>query len=179
MAERRYWGVMFWSPFGALGPLGIGWLDGGWPPARYPGEPGRAMLFLARREARAWCQQKAAFYSKYPDGHVCRAWRFRPVKVREHVTVWLTAEKFDPTRQTCKACGRPDKFDFHVPDTVWTAVVPAELTNRVVCLGCFDGFAREKGVAYGSSLTTLFFAGDQAAIEFKTVRKVAATRGQG
>lgn len=83
---------------------------------------------------------------------------------------YVGAEKFDPTRQTCKACGRPDKFDFHVPDTVWTAVVPAELTNRVVCLGCFDGFACEKGVAYGSSLTTLFFAGDQAAIEFKTAR---------
>jgi hypothetical protein len=23
-----------------------------------------------------------------------------------------------PLQQTCKACGQPDKFDFHVPDEI-------------------------------------------------------------
>jgi hypothetical protein len=51
-------------------------------------------------------------------------------------------------RQTCKACGRPDKFDFTLPDEVWAAVVPPELVNRVVCLFCFDEFAQAKQVPY-------------------------------
>lgn len=79
-------------------------------------------------------------------------------------------------RQTCKACYRPDKFDFHVPDAVWRTVVPAELWNRVVCLGCFDDFASEKGVAYTKNLTTLFFAGERAAIEFRAIWAVDAPR---
>jgi hypothetical protein len=71
-------------------------------------------------------------------------------------------------RQTCKACGRPDKFDFSVPDRLWAAVVPPALLERVVCLGCFDEFAREAGVDYSGELTTLYFAGDQAAFVFRT-----------
>jgi hypothetical protein len=71
-------------------------------------------------------------------------------------------------RQTCKACGRPDKFDFHVPDRVWAAVVPASLRNRVVCLYCFDSFAHAKGVEYGKHIHTLYFAGDAANLIFST-----------
>lgn len=72
-------------------------------------------------------------------------------------------------RQTCKACLRPDKFDFHVPDDVWAAVVPPTLINRVVCLDCFDRFAREKNIPYAHCLDTLYFAGDQAVMMFRTV----------
>jgi hypothetical protein len=70
-------------------------------------------------------------------------------------------------RQTCKSCGRRDKFDFNVPDSLWAAVVPTEFRNRVVCLACFDDFAREAGVDYSRDLTTLYFAGDRAAFVFK------------
>jgi hypothetical protein len=42
----------------------------------------------------------------------------------------MMAGMIDPRqRQTCKACGRPNKFDFHVPDKVWAAVVPPELVS--------------------------------------------------
>jgi hypothetical protein len=39
-------------------------------------------------------------------------------------------------------------------------------------LGCFDDFASEKGVAYAKNLTTLFFAGERAAIEFRAIGAV-------
>lgn len=70
-------------------------------------------------------------------------------------------------RQTCKACGRPDKFDFTVADGIWQAVVPVELQNRVVCLFCFDEFARSRDVDYSTSLHTLYFAGDRAVFQFR------------
>lgn len=75
-------------------------------------------------------------------------------------------------RQRCKACGRLDKFNFNVPDTVWAAVVPAHLRTRVVCLGCFDDFAERRGVPYAASLRSLWFAGDKAVFEFSVQRRV-------
>ena len=74
--------------------------------------------------------------------------------------------------QTCKACGRRDKFDFHVPDEVWEAVVPLRLRNRVVCLACFDGFACRKGINYASHLQALCFAGDRASFSFEVASAV-------
>lgn len=73
----------------------------------------------------------------------------------------------DSQRQTCKACHRPDKFNFHVPDQVWTEVVPPELRRLVVCLDCFDEFARRSGVEYASALSELWFAGDQACVKLR------------
>ncbi|PWE17005.1 hypothetical protein DDZ18_09885 [Marinicauda salina] len=70
-------------------------------------------------------------------------------------------------RQTCKACGRPDKFDYTIPDELWARIVPLTLQSRVVCLHCFDEFARERGVLYAASLTALYFAGDRAAFCFR------------
>jgi hypothetical protein len=67
-------------------------------------------------------------------------------------------------RQTCKACGWPDKFDFHLPDEVW--VVPPELVNRVVCLFCFDEFARQRGISYAKHIDRLYFAGDRGSFTF-------------
>ena len=70
-------------------------------------------------------------------------------------------------RQTCKACCQRDKFNFHVPDEVWAAVVPPELVNRVVCLACFDEFARQRDVSYAMHLRTLCFVGDRGSVLFR------------
>jgi hypothetical protein len=78
-------------------------------------------------------------------------------------------------RPRCKACGRDDKFDFHVPDAIWVAVVPHHLVTRVVCLGCFDDFAAERGVEYARSLNGVFFAGDRAAFELRPVSAVTVS----
>jgi len=72
----------------------------------------------------------------------------------------------DSQRQRCKVCGRIDKFDFHVPDEIWEAIVPLEYRNRVVCLSCFDKFAYHKKINYAPYLTTLYFAGECAAFRF-------------
>ena len=69
--------------------------------------------------------------------------------------------------QTCEACGNRDKFDFHVPDETWKAVVPTYLQNRVVCLSCFDDFAHAREINYAASVSLLYFAGDGAALEFR------------
>lgn len=61
--------------------------------------------------------------------------------------------------QTCKACGRQDKFNFDVPDELWARVVPDHLRNRVVCLSCFDRFAAEQDIDYASQLRELCFVG--------------------
>jgi hypothetical protein len=76
--------------------------------------------------------------------------------------------------QTCKACGNRDKFDFHVPDEIWKAVVPAHLQNRVVCLPCFDDFAHLRGINYAASVSALYFAGDGAAFEFQVTSAATA-----
>ena len=76
-------------------------------------------------------------------------------------------------RQMCKACGREDKFDFHVPDDIWKAVVPVRFRNRVLCLNCFDDYARRRQVDYAACLRTLYFAGDRAVFTFSTVSAVS------
>ena len=79
--DRRLWGV---ESDGA-GPLGMGWH---YREIRfYDGEPGRALLFTTRAAARRWCAQKHASYANRPVGDICRAWRFRAVRVRERITV--------------------------------------------------------------------------------------------
>ncbi len=77
-----------------------------------------------------------------------------------------TSWESNPQQQRCKACGRPDKFDFHVPDEVWAKVVPPQFQNHVVCLACFDSFAKAKGINYASDLKMLCFAGEKASFEF-------------
>ena len=69
--------------------------------------------------------------------------------------------------QTCKVCGRRDKFDFTVPDGLWKAVVGPEFDNRVVCLPCFDDLASERGIDYSQHLHAVYFSGEKAAFEFK------------
>ena len=76
-------------------------------------------------------------------------------------------------QQTCKACGQPDKFDFTLPDEVWRAILPAAFWDRVVCLFCFDEYARERNIDYADSLSMLYFAGSKAAFEFRAVKGVS------
>lgn len=73
-------------------------------------------------------------------------------------------------QQRCKVCWNADGFDFHVPDDVWSAVVPPELVNRVVCLACFDKLASEAAVDYAPHLQCLYFAGVTVGFEFAVRR---------
>jgi hypothetical protein len=68
---------------------------------------------------------------------------------------------------TCKVCGRPEKFDFYVLDEIWHAIVPPKYRGKVVCLSCFDDFAKEKDINYSSALQDLCFAGEKATFRFK------------
>jgi len=83
----------------------------------------------------------------------------------------------DVCRQTCKACQQPDKFDFSVTDELWARVVPEPYLDHVVCLYCFDEFAREAGVPYADAIGTLYFAGDRAILTFQAVRAVDPIAG--
>jgi len=68
--------------------------------------------------------------------------------------------------QRCKVCGNRDKFDFHVTEEIWSEIVPLQYQNRVVCLSCFDDFAKEKGIQYKDALDELCFAGDMENLNF-------------
>lgn len=76
------------------------------------------------------------------------------------------------SRQRCRFCGRPVKFNFHVPDAVWHMVVPDVFEGAALCLFCFDAFAEARGIEYASSLDELWFAGDKAVFEFLVVRRI-------
>jgi hypothetical protein len=76
-------------------------------------------------------------------------------------------------QQTCKSCGRVACFNFHLPDWLWQKVLPKRLWNRVVCLCCFDSFARKKHVDYSRHLESLYFAGSQAMFEFRVTKALA------
>lgn len=82
-------------------------------------------------------------------------------------------------QQRCKECGLADRFNFNLPDEIWDAVVPIRLRNRVVCLSCFDGFAREKGIAYAEHLHILYFAGEAAVfiLQVLQARDLTVTSG--
>lgn len=97
-------------------------------------------------------------------GRVMEHFVILPVRwFRFHCRAWRDM------RQRCKVCGCRDKFNFHVPDDLWERVVPPRYRNRVVCLACFDDFAKRRGVAYATSLETVYFAGDKACLELKVV----------
>jgi len=68
-------------------------------------------------------------------------------------------------QQTCKICGRPDKFDFNVPDDIWQMVIPKQYQNHVVCLTCFDDFACKANIPY--HLQTLYFVGNKQTFIFQ------------
>ena len=72
----------------------------------------------------------------------------------------------NPRQLTCKVCHRPEKFDFYVPDEVWVSVVPIEYQGKVVCLCCFDDFAKDKDINYSRALQDLCFVGQKATFRF-------------
>lgn len=72
-------------------------------------------------------------------------------------------------QQYCAVCKCQDKFNFNVPDPVWREVVPNTYQNAVVCLPCFDEFARERNIDYSDSITTLYFAGRKASFKFAAI----------
>jgi hypothetical protein len=72
-------------------------------------------------------------------------------------------------RQKCSVCHCEDKFNYYVPDELWCEIVPPANHRKVVCLPCFDAFARRQGIDYADSIETLYFAGDQASFKFQTV----------
>ena len=78
-------------------------------------------------------------------------------------------------RKLCGAGGRPDKFEYHVPDDIWERVVPTALRNRSVRLVCFDDFAAMRRVNYARHLAvSLRFVGDAATFEFEMRRARAS-----
>ncbi len=75
-------------------------------------------------------------------------------------------------QQTCKACGRPDKFNFSVRDDIWERVVPEKLRSNVVCLSCFDDFAHRRGVNYAGALGERFyFVGSRGSFVFQPIQR--------
>jgi len=72
--------------------------------------------------------------------------------------------------QRCKVCGCADKFDFQIKTETRKQVLPKEYHNRVVCLSCFDDFAKKKEIDYSTSLEALYFAGDKNGFDFKVVK---------
>lgn len=73
---------------------------------------------------------------------------------RIHIRSWFTMQ------QRCKVCGCRDKFNFDVDDGIWREVVPMKFQNRVVCLACFDDFAKKREVEYSTSIHSLCFVGN-------------------
>lgn len=115
-------------------------------------------------------------HADIPQNRNCRVWdrcarkKRKPAQRRffAFLAQRLLRRGVDSRQQWCKACGRPDKFNFHVPDEVWREVVPTHLRNYVVCLYCFDDFAEVKGVKYAAHLGELYFAGKRATFRFNT-----------
>jgi hypothetical protein len=70
-------------------------------------------------------------------------------------------------RQHCSVCSCEEKFNFHVPDDLWEKVVPEAYRQKVVCLSCFDSFARDRDVNYANAIGDLYFAGDKASLKFE------------
>lgn len=75
--------------------------------------------------------------------------------------------------QTCKVCGRPTGFNWHVPDVIWEEIVPKKYGEHMVCLVCFDQFAYERGVDYAPYLSDFVFAGDQASFIFDVAKAIS------
>lgn len=75
-------------------------------------------------------------------------------------------------RQRCKVCGCADGFNFQAPQHVWDTVVPEKYRTRVVCLSCFDRFAKEIGTHYAGLLSEIWFAGDRTTMKFRVVRAI-------
>ena len=79
--NRLLWGVKLICPNATPMLIGKDWEH---QFLHYDGEPTRALLFVTRKHARAWCRKKQATYKNRNDS--CAKWKFTPVRVREIVT---------------------------------------------------------------------------------------------
>lgn len=78
--NRKLWGVVMTNRACPREPLLIGKAWHIIKNGDYPGEPTKCLLFVTRKDARAWCVEAEAKHRKHsPD---CR---FRPMRVRETV----------------------------------------------------------------------------------------------
>ena len=85
-SERLLWGVLLKGSMDEKpsGPLYAGWAKHPMN-KHYVGEPAHALLFEARSQARYWCREQHDKYRGRND--CCAKWRFRPVRIRETLTV--------------------------------------------------------------------------------------------
>lgn len=87
--NRKLWGVEFRNSRPDDRPMLLGSL---WDDAekhvlnRRSSEPTRTLLFTRRADARAWCEARNAEWQQHSDP-IVKAWRARPVRVRETVQV--------------------------------------------------------------------------------------------
>lgn len=59
----------------------------------------------------------------------------------------------------CSICDHLPKFDYLVEGDLWHEVVPEEFKRGVICLGCLDKLASEKGWDIASYLSRIHFTG--------------------
>lgn len=81
---RPLWAIRFKSKSDAF-LIGTAWAKERNAFPCHPEEPSRALLFLKRRQALAWCAVRNAEYKSRSEGDICRVWRFTPVRVTESI----------------------------------------------------------------------------------------------
>lgn len=80
--SRKFWGVCFTDRDGRQHLIGEGWAAHRL--TRATDAPGRALLFMSRREARNWCRERLRQWSS--GDAITAQWRVSPVRVVESVT---------------------------------------------------------------------------------------------
>lgn len=81
---------------------------------------------------------------------------------------WLVSRSCPPQNERgTRSARRARSAD--TPDDVWSAFVRLDHQSRVVCLYCFDDFARERDVNYASTLKTVYFAGENGSLILSVV----------
>lgn len=59
----------------------------------------------------------------------------------------------------CQRCGNKPKFDYHVADDVWKALVPEDERLGVICLPCLERIAHACGTSIGDAIEEVQFTG--------------------
>jgi len=73
--------------------------------------------------------------------------------------------------EVCKVCGQPNHFGYNLPDELWRSIVPEEFwEGGIVCLGCLDWFAWQKGIEYLRHLDELYYVGRDETVTMHVIR---------
>jgi hypothetical protein len=83
--DRAMWAVEMSSP--GSRPLIIGDAWAGVYAPKHEGQPTRCLLFVTREQARKWCKVQHDKYASRLEYDICRSWRFKPVRVREIISL--------------------------------------------------------------------------------------------